>query len=608
MADNSSKYSTRVFGQKTTTDLLNPDKDQVAVVYDLLAEGPIQGLVNDSLSSVFYNDVPLVDDANANILKPRRFTTTTTAGGTTVTASEFGTIRQLSYNNKSGTSIGKRVLTIEGAGTKGTGIASITSGSKVVSTSSSFFTTAMVDKQASTLPVFIRISGAGAGGQDLVCRIKKRISATSAELSIRALTTVSSADIVQDYVGEISSIATNTATITPATTTAVTNGECLVSGPELDENSQLTNFSNVNFGLRVGNKLQTTLMAPGFAGSSSTVHSVNQELFQADLRSVSGLSGLSSNYNSSGVDEPGNVNEGTASDTVLTAASMGVSNPEEIDEVHVTLNFPQCHAVKNSSGAKGPSFVEVQMFFEYTTDGTNFISAQAFGPTNNQILTRSGAWGNNVTYGIDGSTGVPSNGYIKPKKAQYSDFIEEFVMNVEQFQPFLNYRIRIRRITDDGFKDGSFQHFNPAFIKTVENITKDKLSYPYAAYASNVLNAKDFSGGLPSRAYRLKGKLIQVPTNYLTRDESSDGTAKYTRSVSGSAPNFTVTENANYQSWNGSFRGDKTAWDEGHPNRELVYSNNPAWVFYDILINNRYGVGQFVDKSFIDKLSVFPNN
>ena len=69
MADNSSKYSTRVFGQKTTTDLINPDKDQVAVVYDLLAEGPIQGLVNDSLSSVFYNDVPLVDDANANILK-----------------------------------------------------------------------------------------------------------------------------------------------------------------------------------------------------------------------------------------------------------------------------------------------------------------------------------------------------------------------------------------------------------------------------------------------------------------------------------------------------------------------------------------------------------
>ena len=31
-------------------------------------------------------------------------------------------------------------------------------------------------------------------------------------------------------------------------------------------------------------------------------------------------------------------------------------------------------------------------------------------------------------------------------------------MNVEQFQPFENYRIRIRRLTDEDFKDNSFQH------------------------------------------------------------------------------------------------------------------------------------------------------
>ena len=521
----------------------------------------------------------------------------------------MGTIRTLSYNNKTGLGIGGRIISIVGAGTKGTGIASIAAGSAKVTTSSSFFTQALIDNQGKGLPVYIRITGAGPGGQDLACGIKKIISTTSAELTIRAFTTVSSANIVQDHVTTLSSISGNTATLAVATPTSTTGAICVVSGPSLDDSAQLANFSHVSFGMRTGEALQSPLLVPGFTGSSSTVYDANIQIRQADLANVSGLSSLGTNYNGTdggvknGIDEPGNNGQGSASDTVLTAAAMGVSNPEEVDEVHLTFSFPECHAFKNS-GAKGPSFVEFQMFFEYTSDGLNYTSALAFGPSNSTILSRTPEWGNNVTYGVN-NTSIPSNGYVKPRNGQYSEFIEEFVMNVEQFQPFTNYRVRIRRITDEDFKDGSFQHKNASYLKTVENITKDRLSYPYAAYAANVFNAKDFTGGLPSRAYKLKGKLIQVPTNYLTRDESSDGTAKYTRLVGGSAPNYTVSEEASYQTWNGAFRGDRDTWAEGHPNRDLVYCNNPAWVFYDILTNNRYGVGQFVDKSLIDKYSLF---
>jgi predicted phage tail protein len=610
MADNSSKYSTRPFGNKSIGDLKSPNKEQTAIVYDLLAEGPIGGLVND-LSSVYYNDVPLIDSVNNDILKPRKFTANTTANSTSVTASEFGTIRTLSYNNKTGLFIGGRVLSIAGAGTKGTGIASITAGSSKVTTSSNYFTQTLIDNQAKGLPVYVRITGAGPGGQDLVCGIKKRIGDTSAELTTRAFTTVSGVDIVQDHITVINSISGNTATLSSAPTTAVTGAICVVSGPKLDNSAQLTNFSHVSFGLRTGELLQSPLAVPGFSGSSSTVYDANIQIRQSDLASVPGLSALGTNYNGTGggslngIDDPGNDGQGSASDTVLTAAAMGVSNPQEVDEVHLTFSFPEMHAFK-SSGAKGSSFVEFQMFFEFTSDGLNYTSALAFGPSNASILSRSDYnWGNNVTYGVRNTNRIINNGYIKPSKAQYSEYIEEFVMNVEQFQPFTNYRVRIRRITDEDFKDGSFQHKNKSYLKTVENITKDRLSYPYAAYAANVFNAKDFSGGLPSRAYKLRGKLIQVPTNYLTRDESSDGTAKYTRLVGGSAPNYTVSEEASYQTWNGAFRGDRDTWAEGHPNRDLVYCNNPAWVFYDILTNNRYGVGQFVDKSLIDKYSLF---
>ena len=166
MADNSSKYSTRGFGTKATYDLKSPNKEQTAIVYDLLAEGPIAGLSND-LSSVYYNDVPLIDSVNNDILKPRKFTANTTANSTSVVATEFGTIRTLSYNNKSGLSIGGRVISIVGAGTKGTGIASISAGSSKVTTSSNYFTQTIIDNQGKGLPVYIRIAGAGPGGQDL---------------------------------------------------------------------------------------------------------------------------------------------------------------------------------------------------------------------------------------------------------------------------------------------------------------------------------------------------------------------------------------------------------------------------------------------------------
>ena len=47
-----------------------------------------------------------------------------------------------------------------------------------------------------------------------------------------------------------------------------------------------------------------------------------------------------------------------------------------------------------------------------------------------------------------------------------------------------------------------------------------------------------------------------------------------------------------YQDWDGAFAEEK------------VYTNNPAWVFYDILTNNRYGLGDFLKDTDIDSLKV----
>jgi len=326
MADNSNKYSTRPFGVKSTYDLQSADKEQTAIIYDLLSEGPIEGLVNGT-ASVYYNDVPLVDSANHNIIKPRRGTVTTTASSTTVTGSIFGDILSLSYNNKSGLSIGSRYIVIEGAGKAGSSIASISAGSSTVTTSSSYFTSAMAATRGQDLPIYLRITGAGPNGTDLVTTIKTYTSATEVEITGVASTTVSGANIVIDHYARILTITNSTtAVISTAAVTAVSGGNAIISAPIVSQSDQISNFSNVTFGMVTGTRDQAPLQMPGFTGSSSTVYDFNGQIRQADLYNVSGLSSLGTSYNATNIDEPGNENQGSASDTVYSICNGSIKS------------------------------------------------------------------------------------------------------------------------------------------------------------------------------------------------------------------------------------------------------------------------------------------
>ena len=89
-----------------------------------------------------------------------------------------------------------------------------------------------------------------------------------------------------------------------------------------------------------------------------------------------------------------------------------------------------------------------------------------------------------------------------------------------------------------------------------------------------------------------------MPTNYRTREETG-GAAAYTRNISTGA-----AENS-YQNWDGNFRGDVETFNQSSVNHAKVFCDNPVWVMYDMLTNNRYGMGQFVDKENIDKYELF---
>ena len=73
---------------------------------------------------------------------------------------------------------------------------------------------------------------------------------------------------------------------------------------------------------------------------------------------------------------------------------------------------------------------------------------------------------------------------------------------------------------------------------------------------------------MPQRAYLLDGIMMQIPTNY-------DG------------------YNHTYWSptWDGTFY--------------IQWTNNPAWILYNLLVNERWGLGRFLDVNVVDKWSFY---
>lgn len=147
-----------------------------------------------------------------------------------------------------------------------------------------------------------------------------------------------------------------------------------------------------------------------------------------------------------------------------------------------------------------------------------------------------------------------------------SDYTQEFNFALPKSNTPENdyWQIQVSREQAD---DSDSKHRSATVLDYYTRIVDAPMMYPGCAYACVGINALSFSS-IPDRGYRIKGKLIQVPSNYFP------DTRAYTRAY------WNGGNTGVEQPWNGTFY---TAW-----------SNNPAWVFYDIATNTRYGAGSFI--------------
>ena len=124
--------------------------------------------------------------------------------------------------------------------------------------------------------------------------------------------------------------------------------------------------------------------------------------------------------------------------------------------------------------------------------------------------------------------------------------------------------VRVRRITADS-NDDKLQ--NDLYWEGYVVLVEGKFSYPNTAAVAISGNAEQMGSNIPPRSYHVKGLLVNVPSNY----------------------------NPNARTYNGIWDG---TW-------KIAWTNNPAWVFYDLLINDRYGLGEFIKPEIVDKWSLY---
>ncbi|HAN9639478.1 phage tail protein [Escherichia marmotae] len=126
-------------------------------------------------------------------------------------------------------------------------------------------------------------------------------------------------------------------------------------------------------------------------------------------------------------------------------------------------------------------------------------------------------------------------------------------------KPGRAYKVRVVRITDD---NSSQYLYNDTWVDSIGEIVDTPMNYPNSVLVGLKVNSEQFGSTMPSRSYLVRGLKIRVPSNYNEASNTYDGV------------------------WDGTFK--------------LLSSSNPAWILFDLLTNERYGLGQFVSESMID--------
>ena len=197
-------------GAGTSSGIVNnPNEYQTAVVYDLISEGPIQGLVNGTDSIYLNKTAATIGSIGIKHNIAESLDVSFTASSLTIVDNVSSMFSGLS------TSDGDRYISIAGAKKAITNGLSMTKGSSTVTAGSSFFNNndRYIPGTVDGMKQYVTVAGAGVNGGVLRSEIIAFTSATSVQLALPAVTTVSNVSGTVDKVGKIASITNGTTAV-----------------------------------------------------------------------------------------------------------------------------------------------------------------------------------------------------------------------------------------------------------------------------------------------------------------------------------------------------------------------------------------------------------
>ncbi|MEX5587067.1 host specificity protein J [Pseudomonas urmiensis] len=134
------------------------------------------------------------------------------------------------------------------------------------------------------------------------------------------------------------------------------------------------------------------------------------------------------------------------------------------------------------------------------------------------------------------------------------------------------WTIRARRLTPEA---NSSLVQDAMVVEAIAEVVDSDQEYPLTAVSCIEYDAQQFGGDIAKIAVLMRGRIVRVPMNY------DPETRTYATSGAGTTNGV----------WDGSFKE--------------AYTNNPAWVFYDLVLHPYYGLGDRIDATMINRWSLY---
>ena len=164
------------------------------------------------------------------------------------------------------------------------------------------------------------------------------------------------------------------------------------------------------------------------------------------------------------------------------------------------------------------------------------------------LQTDGGAWQTVLNTSVTGKT---TSGYERSHR-------------IDLPQAGSTWTIRLRKLTADA---NSAKIGDTMTLQSFTEVIDAKLRYPNTALLYIEFDSSQFNGSIPQISCEPRGRVIRVPDTYNPETRTYTGT------------------------WTGAF---KWAW-----------TDNPAWIFYDLVVSDRFGLGHRLTAANIDKWMLY---